>query len=91
MQMKLFGQIFCRGYAVNCIDFIQMQMNEINYLTYIDCSRSLKMHKTACLQCKALCYFVLPWCHHDTCFMDGTLWLMMIYGLSCSGSDVTPV
>lgn len=54
MQMKLFGQIFYAGSSVNCIDFIQMQMNEINHLTYTDHGRSQKMHKIACLQCKAL-------------------------------------
>lgn len=44
MQMKLFGQIFYEGSSVNCIDFIQMQMNEIKHLMYIDHSRSQKTH-----------------------------------------------
>lgn len=56
MQLKLFGQIFYKGSSVNCIDFIQMQMNEINHLTCIDHSRRQKTRKIACLQCKALIF-----------------------------------
>lgn len=48
MQIKLFGQIFYKGSSANCIDFIQMQMNEINHLICIDHSRSQKTHTTAC-------------------------------------------
>lgn len=91
MQMKLLGQIFYKGSSVDCVDFIQMQMNEINHLTYIDHGQSWKTHKFACLQCKVLWYFVPRWCLHDTCFKAGTMWLMMIYGLSHSGSDITAV
>lgn len=47
MQIKLFGQIFYKGSSANCINFIHMQMNEINHLIYID-HRSQKTHMTAC-------------------------------------------
>lgn len=47
MQMKLLGQIFYKGTSVDCVDFIQTQMNEMNHLTYIDHGQSWKTHKIA--------------------------------------------
>lgn len=90
MQMKLFGQILYNGSSVNCIDFIQIQINEINHLTCTDHSRSQKMHEIACLQCKALWYFVPHWCFYDMFYgwyhmIDDDLWAVPCMGChSCT-------